>query len=220
MTAAGSATTVEVGSTLAISAETDVGLDNDHYTLVWSVDDDSIGTISPDGEAETEDLVDGKFVTTLTGVAAGDVTITAELKSVSIVDGVRTLTSLDPAVTDTITITVPDRNRFATFKLLAADQGADVLAADVTGVIDTAARTVVLTVPVASQGTSFAVTALVASWTMAKSVTNYVAVGATTQVSGTTANDFTSPVTYRINIGTEGAVTVYYDWTITVDVES
>lgn len=218
MTAAGSATTVEVGSTLAISAETDAGLDNDHYTLIWSVDDDSIGTINPGGEAETEDLVDGKFVTTLTGVAAGDVTITAELKSVSTVNGVRTLTSLDPAVTDTITITVPDRNRFATFKFLAADQGENVLSADVTGTVDAAERTVAITIPVGSQGASFAVTALVASWTMAKSVTNYVAVGATTQTSGTTANNFTSPVTYRVNIGTEGAVTVYYDWTVTVAV--
>lgn len=217
MTAAGSATAVEVGSTLAISAEVDTGLDNEYYTLVWSVDDDDIATIN-ETEAETNDLVNGKFVATITGVAAGTVTITAEIKQVTWVDGIRTLVSLDTPVTDTLSIDVPDRNRFATFSLLAEDQGENVLTADVVGVVDTEDRTIELTIPVESQGASFAATALVASWTMAKAVTHYVAVGTTAQTSGTTANDFTSPVTYRVNIGTVGAVTVYYDWTVTVNV--
>jgi len=60
----------------------------------------------------------------------------------------------------------------------------------VTGTIDETAKTVALTVPF---GTSK--TALVATFVTTGSS---VKVGATTQISGTTANDFTSPVTYTV----------------------
>jgi glycopeptide antibiotics resistance protein len=60
----------------------------------------------------------------------------------------------------------------------------------VTGTINEAAHTIALTVPF---GTN--VTALVATFTTTGAS---VAVGATPQVSGTTANNFTSPVTYTV----------------------
>ena len=106
MTAEGDASTVEVDATLAIYAEPDVGLDPDSYAIVLSVDAETYGTISPEDELYSWHFVDGKYVTTLTGVSAGDIDITAELKTVSYVDGVRTLTSFDTPITDTITITV------------------------------------------------------------------------------------------------------------------
>ena len=81
MTAAGSATTVVVDSTLAIYATPDVDISSVYF----------------DGT---------KFVLTLTGVGAGDVVITAELKEVTYVAGVRTLTAFDTPITDTLTITV------------------------------------------------------------------------------------------------------------------
>ncbi len=60
----------------------------------------------------------------------------------------------------------------------------------VTGVINEAAHTIALTVPPAAD-----VHALVATFTTTGAA---VAVGGTPQVSGTTANDFSSPVTYRV----------------------
>jgi len=44
----------------------------------------------------------------LTGVAAGTVNVTAEIKQVSWVDGVLTLTSFDTPISDTIEITVSE----------------------------------------------------------------------------------------------------------------
>ncbi|MEI6452842.1 MAG: hypothetical protein WCP98_23220, partial [Actinomycetes bacterium] len=60
----------------------------------------------------------------------------------------------------------------------------------VTGVIDEAAHTIALTVPLATDRH-----ALVATFTTSGAS---VTVGGTPQVSGTTANDFSSPVTYRV----------------------
>jgi len=60
----------------------------------------------------------------------------------------------------------------------------------VTGVIDEAAHTIVLTVPRATD-----VHALVATFT---TTGESVTVGPWTQISGVTANDFTSPVTYKV----------------------
>jgi hypothetical protein len=72
------------------------------------------------------------------------------------------------------------------------------------GTIDDGAGTIAVTVP---YGTD--VTALVASFTTAGSVT----VGGTPQVSGATANDFTSPVSYVVTSG--GSIMTY---TVTVSV--
>jgi hypothetical protein len=76
----------------------------------------------------------------------------------------------------------------------------------VTGTIDQANHTIAVTVP---WGTN--VTALVASFTAPGAT---VSVGTTPQVSGTTANDFTNPVTYTVTAA-NGATQTY---TVTVTV--
>lgn len=75
-------------------------------------------------------------------------------------------------------------------------------------VIDNDALTIDMDVPF---GTT--VTALVATFTTSNVAT--VKVGATAQVSGTTTNNFTSPVTYRV---TSKDTTSYNDYTVTVTV--
>jgi len=76
-------------------------------------------------------------------------------------------------------------------------------------VIDTSAKTVDIEV---EYGTD--VTGLIATFSLSIGAT--AAVGATPQVSGTTANDFTSPVTYVITALDETT----QNWTITVTVDS
>lgn len=107
MTAEGDATAVEVGSTLVFYATPNVALHPDYYALVWSLGDTHC-TISPLGEAHSETLNAGAtaYVATVTGATAGDVVVTAEIKTVSIVNGVRTLTAFETPMTDTITLTV------------------------------------------------------------------------------------------------------------------
>lgn len=75
-------------------------------------------------------------------------------------------------------------------------------------VIDTAAKTVNIEV---EYGTD--VTALVATFSLSEGAT--AAVGATPQVSGTTANNFTSPVTYVVTALDAST----QNWTVTVTVE-
>ncbi len=77
----------------------------------------------------------------------------------------------------------------------------------VTGVINEAVHTIALTVP---RGTDLH--ALVATFTVAGAS---VAVGGTPQVSGTTANDFSSPVTYRVT-AFDGST---QDYVVTVPVQ-
>ena len=96
------------------------------------------------------------------------------------------------------------------FKIATASQAKAITGFTVPGqtgatVIDEAAKTVALTVP---SGTT--VTALVASFTTSGAS---VRVGATTQVSGTTANNFTSPVTYTVTAA--DATTQEYVVTVT-----
>ena len=96
LTAAGDATAVDVGSTLVLTATPDETLNAQYYAIEWSVDDEAIGELTG-----TEGLTN-----TLTGVSADDVVITAEIKSVTYVNGTRTLVSLDDPITDDITIAV------------------------------------------------------------------------------------------------------------------
>jgi hypothetical protein len=107
LTAEGDATAVEVGSTLVFYAAPNVALHPDYYALEWSLGD-THATISPLGEAHSETLNAGAtaYVATVTGATAGDVVVTAELKTVSYVAGVRTLTAFDTPIKDTITLTV------------------------------------------------------------------------------------------------------------------
>ena len=90
---------------------------------------------------------------------------------------------------------------FLTFKFLNAPNAA--LTVDVTGVISYTAggKTVALTVP---NGTT--VTALIATFTVNTGAT--VKISSTTQVSGTTANNFSSAVTYLVT-GVDGRVETY-----------
>lgn len=96
LTAAGDAATVEVGSELVITGTADETLVPAYFAIEWSVDAETYGTITPE-EGGT---------TTLTGVDAGDIVITGEIKQVTYVGGVRTLVSFDTPITDSITITV------------------------------------------------------------------------------------------------------------------
>jgi hypothetical protein len=75
-----------------------------------------------------------------------------------------------------------------------------------TGTINEGAKTIDVTVPFGTD-----VTILVATFTTTGAS---VAVGATTQVSGTTANNFTSPVVYTVTAADSSNV----DYTVTVTV--
>ena len=77
----------------------------------------------------------------------------------------------------------------------------------VSGTIDYDARTVSLTVPALTN-----VTALVATFTLSSGAEAYL--GAVAQVSGATANNFTNPVTYRIEA--EDGTSYYWFVTVTV----
>jgi len=92
-----------------------------------------------------------------------------------------------------------------TFSFLDGPNAA--LSADVVGVVDSEAGTIDLTVPALT-----VVTALKATFT--KSTGSAVAVGVTPQVSGTTANDFTSPVEYVVTSAHGETKT----WTVTVTI--
>ena len=95
MTAAEDATTVVADSDLLLTATTD-SFSTQHYQIVWSIDEETRGTLDPENGATS----------TLTGVTAGAVVVTAEVKAVTYVNGTLTLVSLDTPVTDTIAITV------------------------------------------------------------------------------------------------------------------
>jgi len=98
------------------------------------------------------------------------------------------------------------------FKVVTAPISAKAITAfsfpspDVTGTINEAAKTIALKVPLATD-----VTALVATFTTTGAA---VAVGGVPQVSGTTANDFSSPVTYTVTAADAST----QDYTVTVTV--
>lgn len=79
---------------------------------------------------------------------------------------------------------------------------------DVVGVIDDENNTITLEVPALT-----VVTSLIATFTTSTDAT--VAVGVTAQVSGTTPNDFTNPVTYEVT-AEDGVNTKSYAVTVTV----
>lgn len=97
---------------------------------------------------------------------------------------------------------------FSSFKIKYGTSG------EATGVITTGAtNTIAVTVP---YGTT--VTALVAVFTVNKgdSTDTVVKVGATSQTSGTTTNDFTSPVTYSVQDSVTATTKTDYVVTVTV----
>jgi hypothetical protein len=105
-------------------------------------------------------------------------------------------------VTYTVTVTVAPAAGPSSAKAISAFS-IDTVA----GVIDETAKTIAVTVP---NGT--AVTALVATFTASDGST--VSVASAAQTSGTTANDFTNPVTYTVTAA--DASTAAYTVTVTV----
>ncbi len=103
-----------------------------------------------------------------------------------------------------------DGGAFTSFNMLAADNAA--LTVDVTGVVDPIAKTIALTVP---SGTT--VTALVGSFTTQGTSIDTVKVSTTEQVSGTTANNFTSAVSYLLTSAAPATIATYV---VTVTVAS
>ena len=100
VTAAGSATTVDAGADLVLTATPNTALNPQYYAIQWSTDDteETYSELAP---------LEGS-TSTITGVLAdaSAVTITAEIMSVTYVNGVRTLVSLETPIDDEIEITV------------------------------------------------------------------------------------------------------------------
>ncbi len=94
------------------------------------------------------------------------------------------------------------------YAVTEADIKSFAIATGETAVINSTARTIAITMPL---GTT--VTALKPTFTISDYAT--IKVGATSQVSGVTANDFTNPVTYSVTA--EDGVTVK-EWVVTVTV--
>jgi predicted outer membrane repeat protein len=111
-----------------------------------------------------------------------------------------------PSPTPTPTPVPSSAREITAYKFEAGKNTA--LSSDVTGTIDSVNHTVSLTVP---YGTG--VTSLVATFTLSQGAT--AKVGDISQVSGTTANDFTIPVIYTV-IAEDNSI---QDWTITVSIE-
>jgi hypothetical protein len=110
---------------------------------------------------------------------------------------VYTVTAIDATTQDyTVTVTVVGKSITA-FSLNGVD-----------GTINQTAKTIAVTLP-----TGTAVTALVATFTTTGSK---VDIDGTQQTSGTTANDFTSPVVYTVT----GVDATTQDYTVTVTIES
>ena len=129
----------------------------------------------------------------LSATGVGTVTVTATANDGSGITGTEVITvTAAPALSSTKAITA------------FSFQG---LNPAVTGTVNEGAKTIALTVP---NGTT--VTALVATFT--NSAASSVTVASVAQVSGTTANNFTSPVSYLVTA--EDSTTATYTVTVTV----
>jgi len=125
-------------------------------------------------------------------------------------DVIYTVTAQDGVTTTDYTVKVTQTpasvaKDLYTFKFLDADNAA--LAADVIGTVDQTTKTVAIEVPFGTD-----VTALVATFT--QSALAKVSVGGVDQVSGTTANDFTNDVVYRVTAEDNSTK----DYTVTVSI--
>jgi hypothetical protein len=140
------------------------------------------------------------FTTTGISVKVGATTQTSGITSNNFTSPVTYTVTAADATTQTYTVTVAVAANPA--KAITAFSFASLPA---TGVINESAHTISVTVPF---GTNVA--ALVATFSISGEAT--VAVGATPQVSGTTANNFTSPVTYTVTAADSSTQT----YTVTV----
>ena len=141
------------------------------------------------------------FTTTGASVAVGATTQVSGTTANNFTSPVvYTVTAADSTTADyTVTVTIAPSSEKAITAYSFTSPAA-------TGTIDEGAKTISVDVP---NGTD--VTALVATFTTTGAS---VAVGATTQVSGTTANNFTSPLVYTVTAADSSTV----DYTVTVTV--
>ena len=143
------------------------------------------------------------FTTTGTGVKVGTTVQTSASTSNNFASPVAYTVTAGDSTTATYTVTV-------TVTPISAKAITAYSLAGVAGTIDEAAKTIAVTVPT---GTN--VTALVATFT---TIGTSIKVGATDQTSGTTPNNFTSPVSYTVTAA--DATTATYTVTVTVALNS
>ena len=97
-------------------------------------------------------------------------------------------TTQDYTVTVTVTVALSDTKTITVFKFEAANNSS--LSSDVTGTIDEANHAISVTIPFLVESGS-----LIATYS---TTGTSVGVDSTSQISGSTANDFTNPVTYTV----------------------
>jgi tRNA threonylcarbamoyladenosine modification (KEOPS) complex Pcc1 subunit len=150
-------------------------------------------------QANATITVNGTSVTS--GTASGSIPLSNGSNTVTVV-----VTAQDGSTTKSYTVTVTRLSNTATISTFSFNS----LSPVVTGSVDNSLRTVQLSVPT---GTNL--TALVATFTLSSGAT--AAVASTPQVSGQTANNFTSAVTYVLTSQDSSTVQNY---TVTVVVAS
>jgi hypothetical protein len=165
-------------------------------------------TLAMSADVLPVDATDPSVVWSVATLAAGTATI-------NITTGVLTATGVG---TVTVTATAHDGSgvtgtKVITIAMAPSSEKAIIgfsfqgLVPAVDGTVDEDAKTIALTVPFGT-----VVTALVATFT--NSAASAVTVGGTAQISGTTANNFTSPVAYLVTA--QDGTTVTYTVTVTV----
>ncbi|GGD88803.1 S-layer homology domain-containing protein [Paenibacillus nasutitermitis] len=170
-------------------------------------------TIDPAAHTVAIEVANGTTVSSLVATFALSAGATAKVGTVGQVSGVTANDFTSPVIYEitaadgstqnwTVTVTVAASNAKAIMSFSFAEQA-------VPAVIDPAAHTVAIE---AANGT--AVNSLVAAFTLSAGAT--AKVGTVGQVSGVTANDFTSPVIYEVTAA-DGST---QNWTVTVTVAS
>ena len=170
-----------------------------NYTDALANNVNSLTVTPTTSQASSTVTVNGATVNS--GSASGSISLKPGSNVITII-----VTAPDGTTQDTYTITVT----------VAASNGTQITAYSLPGetgaaTINSAAGTIGVTVP---SGTN--VTALVATFTTSAGVSS-VTVGGVSQVSGTTANNFTSPVTYVV---TAQNGTTTQNWVVSVTVQS
>ena len=155
-------------------------------------------TLTPTvNESHATITVNGTAVTS--GAASGAISLSIGANTIT------TVVTAQNATTNTYTVVITrtgaNDTTIATFSFAA-------LTPVVTGTVDNTAHTVALTVPYGTSPTALVSTFSIGTGASAK-------VGASDQVSATTANDFTNPVNYTIT-AQDGVTTQTYAVTVTV----
>ena len=189
--------TVASSSAKAITSFSFVGYPGNPGTISGTASPYSIAVTMPSNATLTS--LTAKFTTTGTSVAVGSLVQTSGTTTNDFTSQVAYVVSAADGTTATYNVTVTKAS--ATAKAITA-----YTLAGVAGVITEPAHTIAVVVP---NGT--VVTALVATFT---TTGVNVAVGATTQISGTTPNNFSGPVAYVVTDG--NGLTATYNVTVTL----